>query len=870
MTQPIYQSYGDIQANVLTSFGTVAAGYFFLGITDLGAFRTALRDILLARVTTEQAVRNSRDVDQAVQIGFTYAGLQRLGVDNAQLAQLPEAFVKGMAQRAAVLGDLNMSSPLNWEGSFGRGSIHLVVSVLSRSANPDDVDTAWEKLKAAGALEGAVPLHVCRGQSVFAHNGEVRYRVEPFGFRDGISQPDVDLPDTSAADGEFGRIAPGEFILGYDDETDRALKRTHPETMALLQNGTYMVFRKIQQFKSELDKFAAAQAHGSADEARLKAELFGRWPDGAILTDAPQPPAQPDAEANKFLFKPLDNRCPVWSHIRRANPRDDLGPELVRRHRIIRRGIRYQSNGDGEGVLFVCFNARIDDQFEFVQGNWLNNGNFAGLLSNSVDPIAGSSGNSTATYERPGGGCIKNLPELTRVRGGEYFLVPSRTALAQLADAGREPPVHPVLPGPSDDLFDFVAMGVESLKQEAPSKPIARPTGTERMYYVGQHDLVTKALQNDQGFEVTPYDERIKSLTGGQRLLVGMSPVRDKDLRDRRKKLLDAAMSSDTDQAPVTAIIHAVLNRIDPKSGPIDLIESIARAVPLALVVDYLGVREPDPPLSETFIALTFGRMPGEVPPEWQKKFVAEQKGREGMVNLAFWTRMLFVETFLNIEEMPEVRFFALIAIGELFAHLDKVIASPVDGTVLERALAKGSKEDARLLILELMVGGTDTTTSAIANVVDVLLTCDDAMTAARDVVRRGGSDAELDAIIQECLRLQPAAGMLQRLSTGQSSSVGGTSIEANSRVCILTAAASQDPRVFRNGQAFDPTRDPNLYRNFGVGAHECPGQWLALLQLRTVLRWLLAFPRFRRAAGPQGQKIEDYYLPTSFYVWLE
>jgi Dyp-type peroxidase family len=886
MTRSIDESYEEIQANVLTSFGTLAAGYFFLAIDDAGAFRTALRDVLLARVTSEGAVQKSDDLPHAVQVGFTYAGLQRLNVDDGALAQLPDAFSQGMAQRAELLGDRGASSPVNWEGAFGRGTIHLVVCVLSKSNDPGVVEAAWRQLCADGGLGGTVLLHTCRGQSQLRTDGSVTYRVEPFGFRDGISQPDVDLPHTTPAGGALGRIAPGEFILGYDDETDRTLGRPHPVTPPLLENGTYMVFRKIQQLQSELEKFVTAQAPVGDDRARLTAELFGRWPNGAVLTAAPQPPAQTDAVANDFLFKGPDDRCPVWSHIRRANPRNGVDPRIVRRHRIIRRGIRYQSNGNGEGVLFICFNARIDDQFEFIQGTWLNNGNFADLLSNSVDPIANTDAvantdaDHSASYDRPGGaGTIKNLPQLTQVRGGEYFLLPSRAALAQLAALVPRLPGTPGAPepeSPGDDLFDFEAVGPLALTEDAPSKPVPRQTGLERLYYVGQHALVTQTLQNDTDFEVTPYDERIQSLTSGQRLLIGMSPVRDAAARAAREKLLAASMSP-ADSAQVADIVRGVLNGVVANSGPVNLVDAVGRAVPLAVVVQYLGVRLPGPPVSETAIGAALGRLPGDVPPEWKASFVQGLAGREGMYNLAFWSRMLFVETFLNIEEAPEVKIMARLAIDELFTHLDTVLDKPTPGTVLERAVAQ-SRADARLLLLELMVGGTDTTAAGITNVVDLLLNRDDAMQQAR-AAASGGSDADLDAIVQECLRLAPVAGMLLRRSTGQPASVGRTPIDPNSRVCILTAAAANDLRVCPNAKAFDPKRPAEQYLNFGAGAHACAGQWLALVQIRTVLRWLLGadpatgkprFPRLRRAAGPQGQKIEDFYLPASLYVWLE
>src|SRR5947208_511351 len=78
---------------------------------------------------------------------------------------------------------------------------------------------------------------------------------------------------------------------------------------------------------------------------------------------------------------------PVGSHIRRLNPRDALdarGDELVRTHRIVRRGLPYGTWLDGDvddgqerGVAFMAINSSIAYQFEHVQRAWANSGEFA-------------------------------------------------------------------------------------------------------------------------------------------------------------------------------------------------------------------------------------------------------------------------------------------------------------------------------------------------------------------------------------------------------------------------------------------------------------------------------------------------------------
>ena len=131
---------------------------------------------------------------------------------------------------------------------------------------------------------------------------------------------------------------------------------------------------------------------------------MGRWPDGTPLSvspDGPDPAISGDpARINDFRFAddPDGLRCPVGAHIRRANPRDGagVGGAMTTRHRIMRRGLPYgprldpDAGDDGvdRGLVFVCFAADIERQFEFLQRRWLNDGDVLGLAGDP-DPLLG-------------------------------------------------------------------------------------------------------------------------------------------------------------------------------------------------------------------------------------------------------------------------------------------------------------------------------------------------------------------------------------------------------------------------------------------------------------------------------------------------
>lgn len=147
-----------------------------------------------------------------------------------------------------------------------------------------------------------------------------------------------------------------------------------------------------------------------------------------------------------FKSKKEDNTneivCPRGAHIRKTNPRQG---EDDNKHRIIRRGIPYGPElsvkpGDPRGLLFVCYQSRLDLGFHFIQTAWVNNVNFPfGAVppaSNGLDPVIGQNNNPanvpmTINTANPGtqNFGFSGINAFVKPRGGEYFFVPPMNAL---------------------------------------------------------------------------------------------------------------------------------------------------------------------------------------------------------------------------------------------------------------------------------------------------------------------------------------------------------------------------------------------------------------------------------------------------------
>ena len=104
-----------------------------------------------------------------------------------------------------------------------------------------------------------------------------------------------------------------------------------------------------------------------------------------------------------------------------------------------------QADDPKRGLRFICLNANIARQFEFVQSAWLMSTKFDGLSGES-DPLMGNraaigdghaTGNFTIPREQGPRRCVSGLPQFVMVRGGAYFFLPGIRALRYFSKAGE-------------------------------------------------------------------------------------------------------------------------------------------------------------------------------------------------------------------------------------------------------------------------------------------------------------------------------------------------------------------------------------------------------------------------------------------------
>ena len=433
-----------IQGVVVRGYRMPVASYTFLHLADPASARRWLLGVT-AEVTT--AAPWEAKPDSTVNVAFTAAGLRALGLPDSVIETFSTPFLDGMAARAALLGDSGVSDPSQWTGGLGTPEVHVLVWLAALKPEHLANRTRWlEKTLDAGGV-----TVVSRQEGATLPGGE-----EHFGFTDGFSQPDIEGLESGPRTGQgaltgkdqWRPVRAGEFVLGYADEEGVLPHAPQPDELA--RNGSYFVYRKLRQDVAGFRRMLAGAASVyPGGEEMLAAKLVGRWRDGTPLDlspDHPDPDIVADPERNNAFSYEDDARgfrCPIGAHIRRANPRASLPFEgkLVNRHRLVRRGVPYgpvlppgaPDDGADRGVIFSCFQADIERQFEFIQSQWLNDGNAFGLGDDKDALLGDHDGTGKMTIHGAPPTFVHPLVRSVSVTGGEYFFVPGINGLLYLS-----------------------------------------------------------------------------------------------------------------------------------------------------------------------------------------------------------------------------------------------------------------------------------------------------------------------------------------------------------------------------------------------------------------------------------------------------
>lgn len=513
---PIYQDFlEDLQGNILNGHGRDHAVHIFLTFKPdkKTAVKTWISNFATVKITS---AKSQLDASEEYKISKTDAGLFAhfaLSASGYDYLEVPkskqphgsnpqnrpdtvpdptgnpapfyaDSFQQGMKSRQAVLLDPSVEQ---WEEGFKASIDAVIILAADNPADLADAEIEVSKelidLVAIAAIETGLTLRrkfetTVDGTDIQKEFGNV---VEHFGYADGVSQPvflQQKLKGVSSKHWQHPG-APLKLVL-IDD----------PNGTPSVSFGSFLVFRKLEQ---NVKGFKTAEAKLALSLGLPKelggAMAVGRYEDGTPLVLQPGDGGWAESTKptipNDFNYSsdPDALKCPFHAHIRKSNPRlESVGSfaesnEVELGHRIARRGITYggplSTSADldelptgGVGLLFMCYQSDIWEQFEFIQRLWCNNPNFLELGRSDItktppnpnyditgldavigqkqgdkfDPVIGKAPEPPRNWPTQWGKETKKptiepenqFGQFVKLKGGKYFFSPSITFLRNL------------------------------------------------------------------------------------------------------------------------------------------------------------------------------------------------------------------------------------------------------------------------------------------------------------------------------------------------------------------------------------------------------------------------------------------------------
>lgn len=503
----------DLQANILKAHARDESVHIFLTFPDprREPQKTATLRRLISEIATQYITSAKKQIDDAVawrenkidggilvHLSLSSSGYEKLGFPDsnqpkgANLQKRAEAtpqklnddyaqvFQLGMKRRQYALIDPPLSS---WEQPYRNDIDALVIIADNNWTNVKNT-----QLEITDKLNGiATVATIERGTKIRRqfNNQEEPPVVEHFGFTDGVGNPlflKRDLDDEKGDTAKRLFSARLNLVLVPD-----------PLGTPNVSFGSFLIFRKLEQ---NVQGFKKAELELS-QKLKVSCELAGAMAVGRFEDGTPLVLQGNDGSKNLNDFDysndPVGLKCPFQAHLRTTNPRLESvrkgGPfaqsnEQELGHRITRRGVTYGgqlsdfSNLDklptgGVGLLFMCYQSDIWEQFEFIQRFWSNhplflepamsqsrkviNNNYdrTGLDAVSGQSLPGQRDPLIQEEAQPPTNWLKQRDQPTtkadvkfanfvKLKGGEYFFSPSISFLRNLPNLPQNIPAPPI------------------------------------------------------------------------------------------------------------------------------------------------------------------------------------------------------------------------------------------------------------------------------------------------------------------------------------------------------------------------------------------------------------------------------------------
>lgn len=359
---------------------------------------------------------------------------------------------------------------------------------------------------------------------------------------------------------------------------------------------------------------------------------------------------------------------------------------------------------------------------------------------------------------------------------------------------------------------------------------------------VAQFRDVEEILHREEIFSVSPYLPRMMGVIGPFVLSQDITPGYDHDISVMRLVVRRDDLERVKDIISRNAA--KIVGELFAGSGPVDIVQTLTRKVPVRLAAEYYGFSAP---------------------------------GDEQMMA---WARACFREFFINLLGDPAVRAPAVTAGAEMRARLDTLLAErrasdvePRDDVMgrllhLQQAGDAAALDDdgVRRTLMGLVIGMVETTSQAAIQALLMLFSKPDAMASAVAAAKADDDDA-LSNLVFEALRFRPINPMVVRVANEDYQLAAGephrTLIRKGTTIFALTWSAMFDPSMLDSPEEFRPDRPDCHYLHFATGLHACFGRYISRIQVPQILKPLLKLDGLHATAAP----VYDGTFPQTLMV---
>lgn len=362
------------------------------------------------------------------------------------------------------------------------------------------------------------------------------------------------------------------------------------------------------------------------------------------------------------------------------------------------------------------------------------------------------------------------------------------------------------------------------------------------VWLVSRYDDLMQVVRDDETFSV---EQGYQDRWGGEHLAelteilerdgggLIRDPMYDPPRHTRYRRLVEKAFTAHRVKTLEPRTQQIVIDIIEPllDRGYAEARTEIGVPMTAAIMCDQLGFDY------EALGSETIGR--------WANAVVA-QMGR-------MQTREQMIE---NAKDICNLQNYVISQVEDRLVNPQEDMTSDLAHATLEDG-TRLTREEVIAWVRALLVGGNDTTTTALTNLLLMIAT---QPALADQLYASADDDRQLTRFVEEVLRIQPPTHGLFRVARREVK-IGDTTVPAGAQICVLFASANDDPAKFPCPRELDTSRD-NLasHVTFGAGIHRCVAASLARMEVKVAAREIIKRMDNIRLDMP----VEDLtYLPT-------